>query len=34
LNHRSIANVLDFGTTDDYLYLALEYSPAAACASA
>jgi tRNA A-37 threonylcarbamoyl transferase component Bud32 len=27
LNHRSIANVLDFGTTDDYLYLALEYFP-------
>jgi tRNA A-37 threonylcarbamoyl transferase component Bud32 len=27
LNHRSIANVLDFGTTDDYLFLALEYFP-------
>jgi eukaryotic-like serine/threonine-protein kinase len=27
LNHRSIANVLDFGVTDDYLYLALEYFP-------
>jgi serine/threonine protein kinase len=27
LNHRSIANVLDFGTTEDYLYLALEYFP-------
>jgi DNA-binding NarL/FixJ family response regulator/predicted Ser/Thr protein kinase len=27
LNHRSVANVLDFGTTDDYLYLALEYFP-------
>jgi len=27
LNHRSIANVLDFGITDDYLYLALEYFP-------
>jgi eukaryotic-like serine/threonine-protein kinase len=27
LNHRSIANVLDFGLTDDYLYLALEYFP-------
>jgi tRNA A-37 threonylcarbamoyl transferase component Bud32 len=27
LNHRSIANVLDFGTTADYLYLALEYFP-------
>jgi serine/threonine-protein kinase PpkA len=27
LNHRSIANVLDYGTTDDYLYLALEYFP-------
>jgi hypothetical protein len=27
LNHRAIANVLDFGTTDDYLYLALEYFP-------
>jgi tRNA A-37 threonylcarbamoyl transferase component Bud32 len=25
LNHRSVANVLDFGITDDYLYLALEY---------
>ena len=25
LNHRSIANVLDFGVTDDYLFLALEY---------
>jgi len=27
LNHRSIANVLDYGITDDYLYLALEYFP-------
>ena len=27
LNHRSIADVLDFGVTDDYLYLALEYFP-------
>ncbi|HEY2145258.1 MAG TPA: serine/threonine-protein kinase [Steroidobacteraceae bacterium] len=27
LNHRSIANVLDYGVTDDYLYLALEYFP-------
>jgi tRNA A-37 threonylcarbamoyl transferase component Bud32 len=27
LNHRSIADVLDFGITDDYLYLALEYFP-------
>ena len=27
LNHRSIANVLDYGTTDDYLFLALEYFP-------
>src|SRR6201996_2949585 len=27
LNHRSMANVLDYGTTDDYLYLALEYFP-------
>jgi tRNA A-37 threonylcarbamoyl transferase component Bud32/FixJ family two-component response regulator len=27
LNHRSIANVLDFGITEDYLYLALEYFP-------
>jgi serine/threonine-protein kinase PpkA len=27
LNHRSVANVLDFGTTDDYLFLALEYFP-------
>jgi len=27
LNHRSIANVLDFGTTADCLYLALEYFP-------
>jgi serine/threonine protein kinase len=27
LNHRSVANVLDFGTTDDFLYLALEYFP-------
>jgi tRNA A-37 threonylcarbamoyl transferase component Bud32/DNA-binding NarL/FixJ family response regulator len=25
LNHRSVANVVDFGVTDDYLYLALEY---------
>jgi tRNA A-37 threonylcarbamoyl transferase component Bud32 len=27
LNHRSIADVLDFGITDDYMYLALEYFP-------
>jgi tRNA A-37 threonylcarbamoyl transferase component Bud32 len=27
LNHRSVADVLDFGVTDDYLYLALEYFP-------
>jgi hypothetical protein len=27
LNHRSIANVLDYGVTDDELYLALEYFP-------
>ena len=27
LNHRSIANVLDYGVTEDYLYLALEYFP-------
>ena len=27
LNHRSVADVLDFGITDDYLYLALEYFP-------
>ncbi|HWX35674.1 MAG TPA: serine/threonine-protein kinase [Steroidobacteraceae bacterium] len=27
LNHRSIADVLDFGITDDFLYLALEYFP-------
>jgi tRNA A-37 threonylcarbamoyl transferase component Bud32/ActR/RegA family two-component response regulator len=27
LNHRSIANILDFGVTDDYLFLALEYFP-------
>jgi tRNA A-37 threonylcarbamoyl transferase component Bud32 len=27
LNHRSIADVLDYGITDDYLYLALEYFP-------
>ena len=27
LNHRSIANVLDFGVTDDYLFLALDYFP-------
>jgi tRNA A-37 threonylcarbamoyl transferase component Bud32 len=27
LNHRSIADVLDFGITDDYSYLALEYFP-------
>ncbi len=27
LNHRSIANVLDYGLTDDYMYLALEYFP-------
>jgi eukaryotic-like serine/threonine-protein kinase len=27
LNHRSIADVIDFGITTDYLYLALEYFP-------
>jgi serine/threonine-protein kinase PpkA len=27
LNHRSIADVMDFGITEDYLYLALEYFP-------
>jgi serine/threonine-protein kinase PpkA len=27
LNHRSIADVVDFGITDDYLFLALEYFP-------
>jgi len=27
MNHRSIANVLDYGITDDYLFLALEYFP-------
>ncbi len=27
LNHRSIADVLDYGITDDSLYLALEYFP-------
>ena len=27
LNHRSIADVLDFGITDEYSYLALEYFP-------
>ena len=27
LNHRSVADVMDFGITDDYLYLALEYFP-------
>ena len=27
LNHRSVADVLDFGVTDDCLYLALEYFP-------
>ena len=27
LNHRSIADILDFGITADYLYLALEYFP-------
>lgn len=27
LNHRAIADVLDFGVTDDYLYLAMEYFP-------
>jgi DNA-binding NarL/FixJ family response regulator len=27
LNHRSIADVLDFGITEDYMFLALEYFP-------
>jgi len=27
LNHRAIANVLDFGITDDFSFLALEYFP-------
>jgi predicted Ser/Thr protein kinase len=27
LNHRSVANILDFGITEDFLYLALEYFP-------
>ncbi len=27
LNHRSVADILDFGITDEYLYLALEYFP-------
>jgi Protein kinase domain len=27
LNHRSVANVLDYGVSEDYLYLALEYFP-------
>lgn len=27
LNHRSIADVIDFGITDQFLYLALEYFP-------
>jgi tRNA A-37 threonylcarbamoyl transferase component Bud32 len=27
LNHRSIADVLDYGITEDYLFLALEYFP-------
>ena len=27
LNHRSIANVLDYGITEEHLYLALEYFP-------
>jgi tRNA A-37 threonylcarbamoyl transferase component Bud32 len=27
LNHRAIANVIDFGITDEYLFLALEYFP-------
>jgi serine/threonine-protein kinase PpkA len=27
LNHRSIANLLDYGISDRYLYLALEYFP-------
>ncbi len=27
LNHRCIADVLDYGITDDYLFLALEYFP-------
>ncbi len=27
LNHRAVADILDFGITDEYLYLALEYFP-------
>lgn len=27
LNHRSVANVLDYGISEDYLYLVLEYFP-------
>jgi tRNA A-37 threonylcarbamoyl transferase component Bud32/FixJ family two-component response regulator len=27
LNHRSVADIIDFGITPDYLYLALEYFP-------
>jgi tRNA A-37 threonylcarbamoyl transferase component Bud32 len=27
LNHRAIADVVDFGITDDYLFLAMEYFP-------
>jgi tRNA A-37 threonylcarbamoyl transferase component Bud32 len=27
LNHRSIADVIDYGITDEYMYLALEYFP-------
>jgi tRNA A-37 threonylcarbamoyl transferase component Bud32 len=27
LNHRAVADIFDFGVTDDYLFLALEYFP-------